>query len=80
MPGIENGNVCFQRLSRYYNEKFGGFDIAPKFPQPSNLMFLFHYYIQDINCNQNKLGLNMALNTLNKMNNGGIHDHIGQVN
>ncbi|XKL65108.1 hypothetical protein PGB90_005194 [Kerria lacca] len=78
VPGIENGNVCFQRLSRYYNEKFGGFDIAPKFPQPSNLMFLFHYYIQDINCNQNKLGLNMALNTLNKMNNGGIHDHIGQ--
>ena len=58
---------------RIYDEKFGGFGRAPKFPAPHNLWFLLSYYerYKDAQC------LKMAEHTLTQMYKGGMFDHIG---
>lgn len=61
------------QLSAAYDEEYGGFGKAPKFPSPQNLLFLIRL---------SKLGgdeklRRMAENTLSKMYRGGIYDHIG---
>ncbi len=58
---------------RIYDEKFGGFGRAPKFPAPHNLLFLLSYYerFKDEEC------LKMAEHTLTQMYKGGMFDHIG---
>lgn len=75
----ECAKLCLHQLSRHFDEEFGGFEIAPKFPQPSNLLFLFHFYSREKNSAPGQSALRMALKTLKQMNKGGIHDHIGQV-
>jgi len=52
-----------------YDELQGGFGPAPKFPQPARLLFL----LQDTE----PASLSMALNTLDRMAAGGIHDQLG---
>lgn len=56
-----------------YDEKFGGFGQAPKFPAPHNLLFLLTYYEKsgDKDC------LKMVERTLSQMYRGGLFDHIG---
>lgn len=58
---------------RNYDDEYGGFGSAPKFPAPHNLMFLMRHY--------QKYGdaeaLKMAEVTLMQMYSGGIFDHIG---
>lgn len=56
-----------------YDEEFGGFDDAPKFPSPHKLLFLMQYYqkYNDSKC------LEMTEKTLVQMYRGGIFDHIG---
>ncbi len=56
-----------------YDDKYGGFGRAPKFPTPHNLLFLMDYY----ECYGDKQALNMAEHTLLQMYEGGIFDHIG---
>ncbi len=58
---------------KIYDEKYGGFGRAPKFPTPHNLLFLLSYYerYKDKNC------LQMAEHTLTQMYRGGMFDHIG---
>ena len=61
------------QLSAAYDEEYGGFGKAPKFPSPQNLLFLIRL---------SKLGgdeklRRMVENTLSKMYRGGIYDHIG---
>ena len=52
---------------------YGGFGHAPKFPNPSNLMFLLRYYdISHINRFRD-----FVVFTADKMAEGGIHDHLG---
>ena len=52
---------------------YGGFGHAPKFPNPSNLMFLLRYYdISGINRFRD-----FVIFTADKMAEGGIHDHLG---
>jgi uncharacterized protein YyaL (SSP411 family) len=52
---------------------YGGFGHAPKFPNPSNLMFLLRYYdISGINRFRD-----FVILTADKMAEGGIHDHLG---
>ena len=56
-----------------YDEKYGGFGRAPKFPTPHNILFLLSYYelFKEQKC------LEMAEHTLLQMYRGGIFDHIG---
>jgi uncharacterized protein YyaL (SSP411 family) len=70
-------------LTRSYDQEWGGFGDAPKFPRPSALNFLFRSYArwkgsQDEKSQRDaKAALGMALGTLRKMAEGGMHDHLG---
>ena len=59
--------------SKIYDEKYGGFGRAPKFPTPHNILFLLSYYERY----KKEECLQMAENTLTKMYRGGMFDHIG---
>jgi len=56
-----------------FDEEFGGFGPAPKFPMPHNLLFLLSHYQKS----QDKETLKMAETTLTQMYLGGLFDHIG---
>jgi uncharacterized protein YyaL (SSP411 family) len=60
----------FQRI---YDEEWGGFGSAPKFPRPSVLFFL----LRQGQVEKNTELLRIVLGTLDRMNAGGIHDHLG---
>ena len=57
------------RLRKAFDTIRGGFGRAPKFPRQSGLEFLLRHASQDAH--------NMALFTLRKMADGGIHDQLG---
>ncbi|XP_061611867.1 spermatogenesis-associated protein 20 isoform X2 [Phyllopteryx taeniolatus] len=69
---------CFQQLARSYEEEYGGFRDAPKFPTPVNLMFLMSYWSVNRSTSEGVEALQMALHTLRMMALGGIHDHVAQ--
>jgi len=64
---------AFDIFNRTFDEKYGGFGGAPKFPTPHNLLFLMNYYEK----NKNEKALEMVEKTLLQMYRGGIFDHIG---
>jgi uncharacterized protein YyaL (SSP411 family) len=78
-PNPKTWITCYSQLQRIYDDDWAGFGMPPKFPQPSILDFLFHVSYKTPNSSEGKESLNMALETLQKMAMGGIHDHIGQV-
>lgn len=55
-----------------FDEEWGGFGGAPKFPRPVCLNFLLNHYYHT----GDKYALDMSLFTLRKMAEGGMHDHI----
>ena len=63
----------FQNFERKYDQVFGGFGKAPKFPKPHDYMFLLNYYHRTNNNN----ALDMAIYSLDNMRKGGIYDQIG---
>lgn len=69
----ELANSAVEIYERIYDEKYGGFGRAPKFPTPHNLLFLLSYYerYKSSDC------LKMAEYTLMQMYRGGMFDHIG---
>ncbi|XP_078135033.1 spermatogenesis-associated protein 20 isoform X2 [Sander vitreus] len=71
-------NRCFQQLAHSYEEEYGGFRDAPKFPTPVNLMFLMSYWSVNRTTSEGVEALQMALHTLRMMALGGIHDHVAQ--
>ena len=56
-----------------FDERYGGFGEAPKFPTPHNLLFLMRCYEK----NGDRNTLKMAEKTLMQMYRGGMFDHIG---
>ncbi|MBI5662999.1 MAG: thioredoxin domain-containing protein [Ignavibacterium album] len=64
---------AFDEFSRRFDNEFGGFGNAPKFPTPHNLLFLMRYFKRTRNPN----ALAMVEKTLTEMRKGGIYDHIG---
>jgi uncharacterized protein YyaL (SSP411 family) len=67
---IEQG---FEMLVKTYDQKFGGFGNAPKFPSAHNLGFLMRYHFENSNMNSEV----MVKKTLDMMADGGIYDQIG---
>lgn len=57
---------------RAFDPVWGGTNGAPKFPEVSKLNFMFHAFAQT----KDKEILKIVLNTLDKIANGGIHDHV----
>jgi len=66
-------NKAYDQFRNGFDEEYGGFFRAPKFPSPHNLIFLMRYY----HSFDNKIALDMATKTLKQMRLGGIYDHIG---
>ncbi len=62
----------FSVLERMFDEKWGGFSGAPKFPMPHYLLFLM-----DISKAYGINALGLVKKTLDAMYRGGIFDHVG---
>lgn len=70
--------VGFEQYTRLFDSREGGFGGAPKFPRPVNLQFLLHLAAQKSTPAQDAdVARSMALHTLRKMAQGGMHDHLG---
>ncbi|MBI3008166.1 MAG: thioredoxin domain-containing protein [Candidatus Omnitrophica bacterium] len=63
----------YEQLKDRFDIQFGGFGTAPKFPAPHNLSFILRWWKQSGDNN----ALAMVEKTLDNMDRGGIHDHIG---
>ncbi len=64
---------AFEALENQFDLTYGGFGKAPKFPNSMALSFLLRYW----KSTGAKKALEMVENTLEKMANGGIYDHLG---
>lgn len=62
-----------QQFKNGFDEEYGGFDEAPKFPRPPGLNFLMRAY----NRFSDTESLQMVIRTLLQMARGGMYDHIG---
>ncbi|MFC1995207.1 thioredoxin domain-containing protein [Chloroflexota bacterium] len=76
-PGQELGesilHLTYDQLNEHFDELYGGFGDAPKFPRPHNLIFLLRYW----NRTGNERALEMVEKTLQAMRLGGMYDHVG---
>lgn len=66
-------DTAFSLYKRSFDEEYGGFGNAPKFPTPHNLLFLMRYYEKSKDAHV----LKMVEKTLLQMYRGGMFDHIG---
>ena len=67
-----------RQMARAFDEHQGGFGQAPKFPHPSNLERALRHYAATRAAGQpDGQALHIALFTLERMAEGGIHDHLG---
>ncbi len=64
---------AFAELSQRFDDTYGGFSDAPKFPTPHNMAFLLRYWKRK----SEYKALEMVEKTLTNMRMGGIYDHIG---
>ncbi len=61
-----------RQLELVFDDKWGGFSNAPKFPSPQAISFLLRDYVHT----GNSRSLDMATLTLDKMYEGGMYDHL----
>ena len=73
VPDIFTMDGAYQQLAQRFDERFGGFSKAPKFPTPHSLYFLLRYWKRT----NNQKALQMLEKTLHEMRQGGIYDHVG---
>ena len=73
MPDKTALDSAFQHFRRMFDSAHGGFGSAPKFPRPVVFNFLLRYYAQS----KRQEALEMTLETLRAMANGGMHDQLG---
>ena len=66
-------NDGFAQFLKRYDNEYGGFGKAPKFPSPQDFIFLLRYYHKT----KDESALLIVENTLKHMRRGGIWDHIG---
>ena len=72
-PGDDLLERAFAQIAKSYDEQFGGFEPAPKFPTPHRLLFLLRCYHRSGDAR----ALEMVEKTLAAMRMGGIWDHVG---
>ncbi|ULO09610.1 thioredoxin domain-containing protein [Paenibacillus sp. 19GGS1-52] len=71
--GEELLHEAFQLYERQFDEQYGGFGNAPKFPSAHNLSFLLAYS----QAYDKPEALQMVETTLESMFRGGLYDHVG---
>ncbi len=64
---------AYEEFRRSYDETYGGFGSAPKFPTSHNLSFLLRYWLRS----GERTARNMVEHTLRQMAAGGMYDHLG---
>lgn len=75
-PGIctpDLSTLAFNALASSFDDKFGGFGAAPKFPTAQNLLFLLRYWRRT----GDTTARHMVEKTLLAMQRGGIFDQLG---
>jgi uncharacterized protein len=83
VPGVTALEKTFQQFQQSFDSRRGGFGDAPKFPRPSELLFLLREYArlrlrEDASARQaSDAALAMVVQTLRAMALGGMRDHIG---
>lgn len=73
LPGEEVFADAVATAARSFDPEQGGFSAAPKFPRPAMMRMLFRCAART----GDKDAMKMALETLDGMIKGGIHDHLG---
>jgi uncharacterized protein YyaL (SSP411 family) len=73
VPGSEALDRTVRQFEASFDSRHGGFGDAPKFPRPSELLFLLREHART----GSATALNMALRSLRSMALGGMRDHIG---
>jgi uncharacterized protein YyaL (SSP411 family) len=71
--GAQALEKTFDQFQQQFDSKRGGFGDAPKFPRPSELLFLLREYART----GNETMRAMVVQTLRAMSLGGMRDHIG---
>ncbi|KHJ80471.1 hypothetical protein OESDEN_19853, partial [Oesophagostomum dentatum] len=69
---------AFKHKASNFDEKYGGFGSAPKFPKACDLEFLINHLCWTKVDSERELCRHMLEITLDAMDRGGIHDHIGK--
>ncbi|MEW5946092.1 MAG: thioredoxin domain-containing protein [bacterium] len=64
---------AYRNLLAAYDDVYGGFGVSPKFPTSHNLTFLLGYWKRT----GEPAALEMVDRTLDRVERGGIHDHVG---
>ncbi len=73
VPGPDALEAAVRDFASVFDRGRGGFGSGPKFPRPSELLFLFREYART----GNETARDMALHTLRAMAFGGMRDHVG---
>ena len=73
VPGVDALERARAQFASSYDARLGGFGNAPKFPRPSELLFLFRESART----GDEEARRMSLHTLRAMALGGMRDHIG---
>jgi uncharacterized protein len=73
VPGPEALDRAVRQFKEAFDPRFGGFGDAPKFPRPSELLFLLREHARTGDAEAR----DMVLRTLRAMALGGMRDHIG---
>ncbi len=71
VPAASLGAAAVTELTSRFDERWGGFGAAPKFPAPGNLLLLWEAGERGSREHQ------MVLETLHQMGRGGIYDQVG---
>ncbi|KAK6732775.1 hypothetical protein RB195_016879 [Necator americanus] len=69
---------AFKYKTSNFDEKYGGFGNAPKFPKACDLEYLIYHLCWSKVDSERELCRHMLDVTLDAMDRGGIHDHIGK--
>ncbi len=72
-PSLEEFELMAKRILQNADTQWGGFGLAPKFPQTFSIQVLLRNYF----ANQDQSSMVHAIRTLDKMIQGGIYDHLG---
>jgi uncharacterized protein YyaL (SSP411 family) len=73
MPGENYLQDTYGGFHAGFDEEFGGFGTAPKFPSPHNLLFLLRWWRRS----GDPAALVMVERTLHAIRNGGVFDQVG---
>lgn len=73
LPSVQTLHEAYFWYKNQFDPIYGGFGMAPKFPRPVSLEFLFHYGARA----QEPKAIEMATFTLKKMARGGMYDQLG---